>query len=203
MSVVTSHVTSDVSGSTSDQSVDPASATFEDRAQRIDAALSALGPLSVEDRRVADEAVAAIEAHQAAVLRSLVARLRADDRGRELLYDAIDDPEVHAALVKAGIVKPSLAMRALQVLDSVRPYIAGHGGDVELVRIEGSVAHVRLLGACQSCSSSTETLRDSVAEALLEHLPELSAVEEVPPDAAPVTAFIPVTSVVRRPKDPG
>lgn len=199
---MSSTVTDPVADPAAPPGVAPPVSTFQERALRIHAATVDLEQLAPGDRRLADEAVAAVEAHQAAVLRRLVTILRADDRGRALLYDAVDDPEVHAALVKAGIVKPSLAMRAVQVLDGVRPYITSHGGDVELVRIEGNVAHVRLLGACQSCGSATETLRDSVAEALLAHLPELSAVQEVPPDAAPTTAFIPVASVARRPKDP-
>jgi Fe-S cluster biogenesis protein NfuA len=172
--------------------------TFDARAARITSAQHAVARLDGEARAAADELVAALEAHQAAVLRALVSRLRADDRGRELLYDAVDDAEVHAALVRAGIVRPSLAMRAVQVLDAVRPYLTSHNGDVELVRIEGSVAYVRLLGACQSCGSATETLRDSVAEALLEHLPEITEVCEVPPDSAPA-AFIPVGAVGRKP----
>jgi Fe-S cluster biogenesis protein NfuA len=172
-----------------------AAPTFEGRAARIDAAQHAVARLDAQARVAADDLVEAVESHHAAVLLSLVSRLRADDRGRELLYEAVDDPEVYAALVKAGIVKPSLAMRAVQVLDGVRPYITSHGGDVELVRIDQGVAYVRLLGACQSCGSATETLRDSVAEALLEHLPEITSVEEVAPDSAPTSAFIPLSSV--------
>ena len=168
---------------------------FQRRASRIDAGQRAVARLDAESRAAADELVAAIEDHLAAVLRSLVARLRADDRGRELLYEAVDEPEVYAALVKAGILRPTLAMRAVQVLDGVRPYLTAHGGDVELVRIEEGVAYVRLLGACQSCGSSTQTLRDSVAEALLEHLPELSEVQERAPDTVPTTTFIPLSSV--------
>jgi Fe-S cluster biogenesis protein NfuA len=169
--------------------------TFETRAARIDAAQRAVGKLDAEPRAAADELVAAVEAHHAAVLLSFVSLLRADGRGRELLYEAVDDPEVYAALVKAGIVKPSLAMRAVQVLDGVRPYLTSHGGDVELVRIDQGIAYVRLLGACQSCGSATQTLRDSVAEALLENLPEITGVEEVAPDSAPNTVFIPLSSV--------
>ncbi|MFI5040277.1 MAG: NifU family protein [Acidimicrobiales bacterium] len=169
--------------------------TFETRAARIDAAQRAVGRLEPGPRAAADELVAAVEEHHAAVLRSLVARLRADGRGRELLYEAVDDAEVYAALVKAGILRPTLAMRAVQVLDGVRPYLTSHGGDVDLVRIEDGVAYVRLRGACQSCGSATETLRDSVAEALLEHLPELSGVQEVP-DTAGSTTFIPLSSLL-------
>jgi Fe-S cluster biogenesis protein NfuA len=169
--------------------------TFEARAARIDAAQRAVARLEAEPQAAAEELVAAVEAHHAAVLLLLVGRLRADDRGRELLYEVVEDPEVYAALVKAGIVKPSLAMRAVQVLDGVRPYLTSHGGDVELVRIEHGIAYVRLLGACQSCGSATQTLRDSVAEALLENLPELTGVEEVAPDSAPTSVFIPLSSV--------
>ncbi len=173
--------------------------TFTSRAERIEAAQRAVDRLDDDARDTATALASAIEDLQASVLRAIVTRLRDDDRGRELLYELVDDPEVYAALAKAGIVRPTLAMRALQVLDGVRPYLTSHNGDVELVRIADGVAHVRLLGACQSCGSATETLRDAVANALLEHLPELEAVEEVPPDTAPTAAFIPVSSLsVRR-----
>ncbi|MEO1063343.1 MAG: NifU family protein [Actinomycetota bacterium] len=173
--------------------------TFTDRAERIDSAQRAVERLDDPARQAATTLASALEEHQASVLRTIVTRLRDDDRGRELLYELVDDAEVYTALAKAGIVRPTLAMRALQVLDGVRPYLTGHNGDVELVRIADGVAHVRLLGACQSCGSATETLRDAVADALLEHLPELEAVQEVPPDAAPTAAFIPVSSLsIRR-----
>lgn len=171
--------------------------TFEARAARLDAVLRKVSKLDPDARAIADELTGALDDHRAAVLRTIVTRLRADDRGRELLYELVDDPEVHASLVKAGIVRPSLAMRALQVLDGLRPYITSHGGDVELVKIEHGIAYVRLLGACQGCGSSTATLRDMVANGLLEHLPELNEVREAPaePSGEPVTAFIPVSAI--------
>jgi len=177
---------------------------FGTRAARVATAVRAVDGLETEARDAAHELVAAVEAHHAAVLRNVVAGLRADEHGAELLYGIVEDPEVYAALVKAGIVRPTLAMRAVQVLDGIRPYLQSHNGDVELVRIDGGVAYVRLLGACQGCGSSTTTLRDSVAEALLTNLPEIEEVEEVPPDTAPQTAFLPVSSVgVRRPGGAG
>jgi len=177
---------------------------FGSRAARVAAAARAVDGLEPGGRDAAHELVAAVEAHHAAVLRTVVAGLRADEHGTELLYGIVEDPEVYAALVKAGIVRPTLAMRAVQVLDGIRPYLQSHNGDVELARIDGGVAYVRLLGACQGCGSSTTTLRDSVAEALLANLPEVVEVEEVPPDTAPQTAFVPVSSVgVRRPGGAG
>jgi Fe-S cluster biogenesis protein NfuA len=169
--------------------------TFQERATQLDHARRVVERLGDDERAAALALADALDAHQHTVLRTIVTALRADDRGRELLYELVDDPEVYAALVKAGIVRPSLAMRAVQVLDGVRPYLTSHNGDVELVKIDDGVAYVRLLGACQSCGSSTTTLRDSVAEALLEHLPELTEVREVAPDSAPTTTFIPVSAL--------
>lgn len=188
---------------TDDRPATPAS--FDERARRIDAATHAIERITDEsDRATARELADAVTDLHESVLRSIVQRLRADDRGRELLYDLVDDPEVYAAFVKSGIVKPSLAMRAVQVLDGVRPYLTSHNGDVELVAIEGGTAIVRLLGACQGCGSSTETLRDSVARALLDNLPELSEVREAPPQDAPTETIIPVSSIgVGRPKGRG
>ena len=169
--------------------------TFHGRARRIDTASQAVERITNgEDRQAARELEEAIEGFHGAVLTTIVRRLRDDDRGRELLYELVDDPEVYAALAKAGIVKPSLAMQAIQVLDGVRPYLTSHNGDVELAKIENGVAYVRLLGACQGCGSSTETLRDAVAKALLDHLPELTEVREATDEPA-ANAFIPLSSV--------
>jgi len=177
---------------------------FEQRAVRLGAAERAVAALDSGAREAAEELLAAVEAHHGAVLRSIVERLRSDERGTELLYEIVEDPEVYASLVKAGIVRPTLAMQAVQVLDGIRPYLQSHNGDVELVRIEGATAYVRLLGSCQGCGSSSTTLRDSVAEALLAHLPEISQVEEVPPEVAPSDAFVPVSALsVRRSGGPG
>jgi len=177
---------------------------FEQRAVRLGAAERAVAALDTEARQAAEELLTAVEAHHGAVLTRIVGRLRSDDRGTELLYEIVEDPEVYASLVKAGIVRPTLAMQAVQVLDGIRPYLQGHNGDVELVRIEGGTAYVRLLGSCQGCGSSSTTLRDSVAEALLAHLPEISEVEEVPPEVAPSDAFVPVSALsVRRSGGPG
>ncbi len=179
--------------------------SFVDRARRIDSATNAIERIAdADEREAARELASAVEGLHESVLRTIVGRLRDDERGRELLYELVDDPEVYAAFVKAEIVKPSPAMRAIQVLDGVRPYLTSHNGDVELVSIEDGVAYVRLIGACVGCGSSTETLRDSVARALLDHLPEIEEVREAPPADAPAPTLIPVSSIgIGRPKDTG
>ena len=68
-----------------------------------------------------------------------------------------------------------------EVLNLVRPYLQGDGGDVELVDVsEDGVVQVRLMGACGTCPSSVYTLKMGIEEQLRQHVPgfkELVSVE--------------------------
>jgi Fe-S cluster biogenesis protein NfuA/nitrite reductase/ring-hydroxylating ferredoxin subunit len=64
-----------------------------------------------------------------------------------------------------------------EALVSVRPYMETHGGGVELVRMEGNVAHLRLLGGCDGCAASSSTMELAIREALDEAAPDLEGVE--------------------------
>lgn len=59
----------------------------------------------------------------------------------------------------------------------VRPLLRGHGGDVRLVSIEGTVVGVELLGACSGCPSADMSTRSFIEETLRMELPELGQVE--------------------------
>jgi Fe-S cluster biogenesis protein NfuA len=65
-------------------------------------------------------------------------------------------------------------------LQSIRPFLQRDGGDVELVEVtKDNVVRVRLLGACESCSMSTMTLRAGIEEAVKNAIPEVKSVEAV------------------------
>lgn len=65
-------------------------------------------------------------------------------------------------------------------LQSIRPFLQRDGGDVELVEItRDNIVRVRLLGACESCSMSTMTLRAGIEEAVKNAIPEIKSVEAV------------------------
>jgi Fe-S cluster biogenesis protein NfuA/nitrite reductase/ring-hydroxylating ferredoxin subunit len=63
--------------------------------------------------------------------------------------------------------------RVVQALDTVRPYMESHGGNVELVGIEDGIAKLRLEGSCKSCRASSSTLELAVQQALEEAAPDL------------------------------
>jgi Fe-S cluster biogenesis protein NfuA/nitrite reductase/ring-hydroxylating ferredoxin subunit len=166
---------------------------FEDLAKRVDDAVAALADLDPSARAVAEELQAAIEAVHRAGLVTIVKRLRSDDAARPVLFELVDDPVVHLLLTVHGLVRPDPVTHANQVLDSVRPQLHSHGGDVSLVRIEDGTAFVRLEGACNGCSMSSVTLRNLVEDALVQGVSAITAVEVVANEPSPT--LIPVESL--------
>ncbi len=73
-----------------------------------------------------------------------------------------------------------LRERVEQVLDSIRPYIQGDGGDIELLDVTDGVVQIRLAGACVGCMHSMMTLQLGVERMLKEAVPEIKAVEAMP-----------------------
>jgi Fe/S biogenesis protein NfuA len=70
-----------------------------------------------------------------------------------------------------------VARKVQEVLDhKVLPVLGGHGGWVELDRIEGDTAYVRLGGGCQGCSSATFTLKEGIESVITKEVPEIARV---------------------------
>jgi Fe-S cluster biogenesis protein NfuA len=75
---------------------------------------------------------------------------------------------------------PGLREKVQKVFDEdINPGIAGHGGEVNLVDVQGSVIFVTLSGGCQGCASASFTLRYGIEQALRERVPEVSDVVDV------------------------
>ncbi|WP_432840243.1 NifU family protein [Dactylosporangium sp. CA-092794] len=173
--------------------------TFEELAKAVDDAAAAVARLHGTPRQAADDLRTAIEAAHRAALVTIVRRLRADDAGRALLFELVDDPMVHLLFSLHGIIRPDPATAARAALEEIRPGLRGHGGDVELVRIEDGTAYVTLSGACNGCSMASVTMRTGVEQAL-RAVPSIHAVEVVPSPPAP--AVIPLSAVRRREETP-
>src|SRR3954447_5483247 len=107
------------------------------------------------------------------------------------LLDAVEiadlrdaDPAV-AWLFDAYSVGVDERVAAEAALESVKPYLHSHGGDVVVVAAQGGVVRVRLSGACSGCTASTITLRRGVEEALRNALPGFVDMEVEEDDALP------------------
>ncbi len=65
--------------------------------------------------------------------------------------------------------------------EQIRPGLRADGGDVELVGIDvDRIVQVRMLGACQGCSTSIYTLTMGIEGTLKALVPEIRFVEAVP-----------------------
>jgi Fe-S cluster biogenesis protein NfuA len=71
--------------------------------------------------------------------------------------------------------------RIEKTLDTLRPYIASHRGQVEVVDFDEreGVLLVRLGGTCHGCAASTVTLKQGIESRLREAVPEVKHVEAV------------------------
>jgi Fe-S cluster biogenesis protein NfuA len=74
---------------------------------------------------------------------------------------------------------PEQCARVQAIIDEVRPYIQGDGGDVELLKVEDNIVYVRLNGACIGCPSSMMTLKGGIEARVREEIPEIESVEMV------------------------
>jgi Fe-S cluster biogenesis protein NfuA len=126
----------------------------------------------LDDR--AAEAVASVVALYGEALRRIVAALRSAPG----VADAVANDELVAHLLMLHDLHPeTVEQRVRTALENLRPALGSHGGGVELLAIDGDVARVRLRGTCESCASSTVTLKRSVEEAVLRAAPEIASVE--------------------------
>jgi len=98
------------------------------------------------------------------------------DRSPAIFEALCADEFVESLLVLHGLHPLSLEERVEAALESVRPYLASHEGAVDLVCIENDVVEVRFRGSCDGCPSSSATMQGAVEKAILEHVPEISAV---------------------------
>ncbi|EQC45904.1 NifU-like protein [Bacteriovorax sp. BSW11_IV] len=74
--------------------------------------------------------------------------------------------------------------------EQVRPALAAHGGNVEVVDIDNNKVFLRLQGGCQGCSSSSATLKDGIETLIKRNFPEIEEVVDVTDHAAGANPFM-------------
>lgn len=124
-----------------------------------------------------------VEAISAEAMRRLVRHVRAEPGGLDALKKAVEDDWVRSVLTYHGILKrpePSLEEKVEAALVRVRPTLAGHSGDVELVAVVSpSEVHIRLVGTCDGCAFSEATVRLGIETEIKKELPELTTLKVV------------------------
>jgi Fe-S cluster biogenesis protein NfuA/nitrite reductase/ring-hydroxylating ferredoxin subunit len=88
-----------------------------------------------------------------------------------------DDGVVASLLLIHDLYPTSIDERVAEALDSVRPYMESHGGNVELISLGDGVARLKLEGSCDGCPASSSTLELAIKSALEEAAPDLIGIE--------------------------
>jgi Fe-S cluster biogenesis protein NfuA len=169
-------------------------AAVEARLARLDDVLSQLERIPGATAALAMEAVQSLTEVYGAALARIV------DVAPIGVLETFDRDELLRHLMVLHDLHPHpVEQRIEAALDSVRPYLRSHGGDVVLVGIEDGIVRVAFSGHCDGCTSSTATMEAVVRDAVLGMAPELSGVEAEPATApAHPAPVIPLESLLRR-----
>jgi Fe-S cluster biogenesis protein NfuA/nitrite reductase/ring-hydroxylating ferredoxin subunit len=168
---------------------------LQERVARMEASLGEIESLDDPNARAkAAEVVQVIlELYGEGLARVMDAIAEGEDRER--IFDALAHDElVSHLLLLHGLHPLDVQTRVVRALEEVRPYLHSHGGNVELLGIEGGVVRVRLEGSCDGCPSSAVTLKLAIEEAIQKAAPDLDGVE-----AEGVTEPKPATILVAGP----
>lgn len=147
-----------------------------ERVQELQAALDSAG--ESDTRELAEELVACVvQMYGAGLERILAALLAAGEHGERVAAGLTDDPLVATLLLIHDLHPVPLAERVNAALDSVRPYMESHGGNVELLSLQNGVARIHLRGSCSDCAASSVTLELAIKQALEDAAPDLAGLE--------------------------
>ncbi len=72
-------------------------------------------------------------------------------------------------------------LRKIETLmdEQIRPALAAHGGNVEIVDLDNNKLFLKLQGGCQGCSSSSATLKDGIERLLKQNFPDIEEVVDL------------------------
>ena len=147
-----------------------------DRVQELTAAVDELP--DARARALAQELVATVIAMYGDGLRRIMETITdAREAGATILDELANDGAVASLLLIHDLYPVGLRERVVEALDTVRPYMESHGGNVELVSLEDGVARLVLQGSCNGCAASRATLELAIKQALEEHAPDLAGLE--------------------------
>jgi Fe-S cluster biogenesis protein NfuA/nitrite reductase/ring-hydroxylating ferredoxin subunit len=160
------------------------------RVEELTAQLEAIGdPFA---RSCAEELVGALMGLYGEGLERIFETLEAEGPALAEVRERLAGDGVVASLMLIhGLYPVDLETRVREALDSVRPYMESHGGDVELLGIADGVAHLRLEGSCNGCPASASTMELAIEQALQDAAPDLEGidVEGVTPPAPALGGF--------------
>jgi Fe-S cluster biogenesis protein NfuA/nitrite reductase/ring-hydroxylating ferredoxin subunit len=127
-------------------------------------------------RQTASAVVQALLELYGAGLARMVDEIAPRDPDAHIARAFADDELISHLLLLHGLHPAPLEERVLDALTEVRPYLESHGGNVELLAIDGPAVRLRLNGSCSGCPSSAMTLKLAIENAIQKAAPEIEEV---------------------------
>jgi Fe-S cluster biogenesis protein NfuA len=150
--------------------------TLLERVQELQEALEAAGD-SPPPELLEELLGSVVQMYGAGLERILDALHAAGEGGQRIAAGLAEDPLLATLLLIHDLHPVPLADRVQSALDSVRPYMESHGGNVELLSLDQGVARIHLRGSCSDCSASSVTLELAIKQALEEAAPDLAGLQ--------------------------
>jgi Fe-S cluster biogenesis protein NfuA/nitrite reductase/ring-hydroxylating ferredoxin subunit len=163
---------------------------------RIQTLLDASSSGGAAARERAEQLVREVTDLYGAALERMVTVALAADPG--LAHRFAADDLVASLLLVHGLHPYDVERRVSDALDSVRPYLGSHGGDVSLLGVNDGVVRLQFQGSCKSCPSSSVTLELAVEDAVRAAAPEISSIEVVAAEKDTSSGMIPADSLLAR-----
>ncbi len=120
----------------------------------------------------------------------------AASRSHSLVEELARDDLVASLMLVHGLHPHDVETRVRTALDSVRPYLGSHGGDVELIAVDDGVVQLRLTGSCKTCPSSSVTLELAVKDAVQAAAPETTDIVVIATEAPSTAGMISADSLM-------
>ncbi len=151
----------------------------EELVERVQDLLGSLDDIAdpFAQQRVQELIGAVLELYGAGLDRILGVINDAGEPGLPIREALLEDGIVASLLLIHGLFPVPLEERVIEALDSVRPFLASHGGNVEFLGVDEGVARLRLEGSCNGCPSSAATLENALKEAIDATAPDLLGLE--------------------------
>jgi Fe-S cluster biogenesis protein NfuA len=167
------------------------------RAARIETLIQQIAALPDQRARFAAEGLVQelLGMYGEGLARLLELTMQSETAGLALIETFARDDLLSSLLLLHGLHPLTIEARIEQALERLRPGLRSHGSDVELLRVDNSVAYLRLRGSCHSCSSSVLTLKRMIEDAIYEAVPDLDDLRIEDGSGAMSRVAIPVTFV--------
>lgn len=77
------------------------------------------------------------------------------------------------------VIEMNTEEKIKEIINKIRPYLIGDGGDIEFVKYEDGILYIKMLGACAGCALIDYTLKDGIEMAIKEEVPEVKEVVNI------------------------